>query len=36
VKTGDARPPEAVADGYVRIMVENMANAIRRSRRARP
>jgi 5-oxoprolinase (ATP-hydrolysing) len=30
VKTGDARPPEAVADGYARIAVENMANAIKK------
>ena len=30
VRTGDARPAEAVADGYVRIAVENMANAIKK------
>ena len=29
-KTGDARPPEAVAEGYLRIAVENMANAIKK------
>jgi 5-oxoprolinase (ATP-hydrolysing) len=29
-KTGDARSPEAVAEGYVRIAVENMANAIKK------
>jgi 5-oxoprolinase (ATP-hydrolysing) len=27
---GDGRPPEAVADGFVRIAVENMANAIKK------
>jgi 5-oxoprolinase (ATP-hydrolysing) len=27
---GDSRPPEAVADGFVRIAVENMANAIKK------
>ncbi|HTQ14153.1 MAG TPA: hydantoinase B/oxoprolinase family protein [Rhizomicrobium sp.] len=27
---GDRRAPEAVADGFIRIAVENMANAIRR------
>ncbi|HXL98926.1 MAG TPA: hydantoinase/oxoprolinase family protein, partial [Rhizomicrobium sp.] len=27
---GDGRAPEAVADGFIRIAVENMANAIRR------
>src|SRR5688500_8553695 len=29
-ETGDARSPEAVADGYLRIAVENMANAIKK------
>ncbi len=28
--TGDVRSPEAVADGYLRIAVENMANAIKK------
>jgi 5-oxoprolinase (ATP-hydrolysing) len=28
--TGDTRSPEAVADGYLRIGVENMANAIKK------
>ncbi len=28
--TGDERSPEAVAEGYVRIAVENMANAIKK------
>ena len=27
---GDGRPPEAVADGFIRIAVENMANAIKK------
>src|SRR6185295_19457712 len=27
---GDVRSPEAVADGYLRIAVENMANAIKK------
>ena len=29
-KTGDGRAPEEVADGFIRIAVENMANAIKR------
>jgi 5-oxoprolinase (ATP-hydrolysing) len=29
-KTGNERSPEAVADGYLRIAVENMANAIKK------
>ncbi|PZR50744.1 MAG: 5-oxoprolinase, partial [Stutzerimonas stutzeri] len=29
-KTGDARTPEQVAEGFVRIAVENMANAIKK------
>ncbi len=29
-EAGDGRTPEAVADGFIRIAVENMANAIRR------
>src|SRR5688500_3782658 len=29
-ETGDARSPEAVADGYLRIAVETMANAIKK------
>src|SRR3546814_11958523 len=28
--TGDARAPAAVADGFLRIAVENMANAIKK------
>ncbi|WP_163531130.1 hydantoinase/oxoprolinase family protein, partial [Klebsiella oxytoca] len=27
---GDGRPPEAAADGFIRIAVENMANAIKK------
>ena len=27
---GDGRPPEAVADGFLRVAVENMANAIKK------
>lgn len=27
---GDGRPPEALADGFIRIAVENMANAIKK------
>ena len=27
---GDGRPPEAIADGYLRVAVENMANAIKK------
>src|SRR3546814_4351331 len=29
-ETGDARTPEAVADGFLQIAVENMANAIKK------
>ncbi|MFG1479287.1 hydantoinase B/oxoprolinase family protein [Xanthobacter sp. V4C-4] len=29
-RIGDGRPPEAVADGFIRIAVENMANAIKK------